>query len=87
MMPLSKSDFSISDACSVYEMAGGSGQSTYSRFCPNCGSPLTRNSERMSDRIYVHAASLDDPGLYRPEKSLYANAAQDWDKSAIIKED
>ena len=66
-------------------MTGGSGQSTYSSFCPNCGSPLTRQSERMSDRIYVHAASLDDPSDYAPAKSIYSEAAQHWD-DAIIKD-
>lgn len=84
MFPLAIGDFSISDNCKKFEMLGGSGQPTFSGFCPNCGSQLTRNSSRLSDRIYVHAASLDDPNLYRPEKSIYSNSAQSWDKGAII---
>ena len=86
MVPLATVDFSISEACKTYEMSGGSGQSTFSGFCPECGSQLTRRSERMSDRIYVHASSLDDPGKYDPEKSIYAGSAQPWDKAAIIGE-
>lgn len=85
IVPLAIADFSISDACKTYEMMGGSGQSTFSGFCPNCGSPLTRNSVRMRDRIYVHASSLDDPGKYDPEKSIYPDSAQVWDETAIIK--
>lgn len=83
MMPMELDSFSISDARQTFEMTGGSGQSTYSSFCPNCGSPLTRQSERMSDRIYVHAASLDDPSAYAPAKSIYSEAAQHWDDAII----
>jgi len=86
MVPLAIEGFEIGDACKTYEMLGGSGQPTYSGFCPNCGSPLTRNSARMNDRIYVHASSLDYPARYSPEKSIYSSAAQDWDKTAIIQE-
>ncbi len=78
--------FIISDVCKTYEMVGGSGQLTYSGFCPHCGSQITRRSERMGDRIYVHASSLNDPGKYSPEKSIYSASAQHWDASAIIKE-
>jgi len=85
MMPLALEDFTITDTCKIYEMSGGSGQSTFSGFCPTCGSQVTRNTQRMSDRIYVHASSLDDPGKYRPEKSIYPNSAQVWDEAAIIK--
>ena len=86
MMPLTLNSFTISDACKVYDMEGGSDQPTYSGFCPNCGSPLTRRSTKMSDRIYVHASSLDDPGKYAPEKSIYSDAAQPWDQGSVIPE-
>ncbi|GAB5464150.1 MAG: hypothetical protein HoeaKO_42410 [Hoeflea alexandrii] len=83
-MPLRVADFMIGEACKTYKMLGGSGQPTYSGFCPECGSQLTRSSARMSDRVYVHASSLDDPGKYCPEKSIYSGSAQSWDKVAII---
>lgn len=85
MVPLVIEDFSIDDACTTYQMRGGSGQPTFSGFCPKCGSPLTRRSARMSDRVYVHASSLDDPGRYEPEKSIYPDSAQPWDRAAIIR--
>ena len=83
MMPLDCETFSIGDDCKTFEMVGGSGQPTYSGFCPNCGSQLIRRSERMNDRVYVHAASLDDPGRYAPDKSIYSDSAQTWDSSVI----
>ena len=85
MLPLAIDGFSISADCKTYRMLGGSGQPTFSGFCPNCGSQLTRNSVRMSDRIYVHAASLDDPSTYKPDKSIYSGAAQNWDETSIVK--
>ncbi len=83
MVPLRAESFMISAGCKTYEMTGGSGRSTFSGFCPNCGSQITRRSERMSDRIYVHAASLDDPTCYVPVKSIYGDAAQPWDDAVI----
>ena len=84
MMPLVDESFVIGNACKTYEMLGGSGQPTYSDFCPNCGSQLTRRSNLMNDRVYVHASSLDDPGKYKPEKSIYSDSAQSWDATAIV---
>ena len=79
MMPLDANSFVASGSYTEYKMIGGSGQPTWSGFCQRCGSQLTRRSKRMEDRVYVHAASLDDPKQYSPSKSIYANSAQPWD--------
>ena len=79
MLPLVAGSFVLHGPVREFEMAGGSGRPTWSVFCGSCGAPLMRRSQRMSDRVYVHAASLDDPALYRPERVIYAEAAQDWD--------
>ncbi len=84
MMPLVAETFTIGDSCTIYEMIGGSGRPTFSGFCPNCGSQLVRRSEKFSDRVYIHAASLDDPTNYEPASSIYSETAQPWD-DAIIK--
>ncbi len=83
MKPAVIDSFEVNGSYKVFEMTGGSGLSTFSGFCSNCGSQLTRRSERVSACIYLHAASLDDPTLYQPEKSIYAKAAQPWDNSVI----
>lgn len=80
MMPLRAESFDVDGATASYQMTGGSGRPTFSRFCPICGSPLIRQSVRMADYVYVHAASLDDPAGYRPGNSIYTDAAQDWDR-------
>ncbi|WP_425038155.1 GFA family protein [Primorskyibacter sp. S187A] len=84
MVPLQRASFEISADCTIYEMRGGSGQPTFSGFCPGCGSQIFRRSTRMPDRMYVHAASLDDPTIYAPDISLYPEAAQPWDRDSII---
>lgn len=86
MLPLVRDGFSLTGPCQVFEMTGGSGLATFSGFCPTCGSQITRRSTRMSDRIYVHAGSLDQPSHYAPAKSICADAAQPWD-NAIIQDD
>ena len=79
MMPLEAATFSIGDAVKIFELIAGSGRSTYSRFCPKCGSQLTRRSEVNNDSVYVHAGSLDDPEDYAPTKSIYVSSAPTWD--------
>ena len=80
MMPLVAGTFKVEGAITEYRMTGASGRPTWSSFCPICGSPLTRRSERLGDLVYVHASSLDEPGRYKPSRSIYADAAQPWDK-------
>ena len=80
MFPLVTASFTLTGSATEYQMTGDSGQPTWSRFCPKCGSPLTRQSNRMKHMVYVHAASLDDPGRYTPGMVLYATSAQPWDE-------
>lgn len=80
MLPLDRATFRLDGPATEYRMTGGSGRPTWSGFCPTCASPLTRRSDRMSDRIYVHAASLDDPSRYEPTCVIYPEAAQPWDR-------
>ena len=83
MVPLEADVFKISDVCSIYAMIGASGQSTYSGFCPNCGSQLTRKAEIAPNWVFIHAASLDDPTIYVPAKSIHSGAAQPWDGAVV----
>ena len=83
MMPLDRTSFVIEGPAKAFVMKGRSGKATFSGFCDVCGSQLTRRSERMSHLIYVHAGSLDDPGRYSPDRSIFADAAQPWDRDSI----
>ncbi len=79
MVPLAAGSFSSKGTIREFAMTGGSGRPTWSGFCPNCGSPLTRRSERMNDRVYIHAASMDDPSDYNPTLAICREGAQHWD--------
>lgn len=82
MLPLKADAITLTGDYAEFEMQGGSGQSTWSGFCRTCGSPVTRRSARMSDRIYVHAGSLDEPATYASETSIFGDSAQPWDMPA-----
>ncbi|KZL20610.1 Glutathione-dependent formaldehyde-activating enzyme [Pseudovibrio axinellae] len=62
-----------------YKCQSDNGASTYSGFCHTCGSPLTSRTERFPNRIYIHAATLDDPSLFTPSFTIFEEAAQPWD--------
>ncbi|MEP3247453.1 MAG: GFA family protein [Sneathiella sp.] len=65
----------------VREYAQGSdnGATTFSGFCPSCGSPVSSRTERFPDRIYIHAATLDDPASFEPQFIVFSSEAQKWD--------
>ena len=46
-------------------------------FCPDCGSPLFGAGD---DEIQgIHASSLDDPSLFKPQFDIWTSDAQPWD--------
>lgn len=48
-------------------------------FCPLCGSPLLNRNAGHPDSLYIHAATLDDPGLFKPTAVIFSDNAQPWD--------
>ena len=53
-------------------------------FCADCGSRLTggeADPERDSKIIGMTAASLDDPGWFKPTSDIWVVDAQPWDSS------
>ena len=57
-----------------WDMVGDSGNVKTRAFCPTCGSPVYLTFAAMPDLFTVHAASLDDPGRYKPQVVTYARA-------------
>jgi len=83
MMPLDAATFQITDACKVFEMTGDTGGRSLSGFCPDCGSQLTRRFDTLSGKVFVHAASLDDPTDYTLLRSIFTGSAQPWGHDII----
>lgn len=48
-------------------------------FCPTCGSPVYLTFAARPDLFTVHAASLDDPGRFKPQAVTYGVRAYHWD--------
>ena len=57
-----------------------SGSQVSRGFCPTCGSPVMAKNSGVPDLRFIHAASLDDPALFKPESAVWTSAAQPWDE-------
>lgn len=69
----------IAGQVSTWRHPANSGNDKTHAFCPQCGTPLYVTFAAMPDLIAIHAASLDDPGLFSPQAITYASRAQPWD--------
>ena len=64
---------------SYYDMPADSGNTTTSGFCGRCGSPVLKKTSGYPQFLFFHAATLDDPSVYKPEMVVYAAFKQPWD--------
>ena len=70
---------SISDEIRFYDQTADSGNTVSSGFCPACGSPVLKKTSGYLEMLFIHAATLDDPGLFKPQKVVYSASRQPWD--------
>jgi hypothetical protein len=75
-----RADVKISGKVSVWKVAGDSGNAKMHAFCPSCGTPVYVTFVAMPDLIAVHAASLDDPGQFKPQMLTYGVRGRAWDR-------
>lgn len=62
-----------------HNVVGESGKAIERGFCPNCGSQVAIKLERLPGILALHAASLDDPSIFRPGMDVFTESAQPWD--------
>ena len=62
-----------------YRQIAEGGVTTKSGFCEKCGSPIMTQSEGYPEVMFIHAASLDDPTLFKPQQVAWHESAQAWD--------
>jgi hypothetical protein len=62
-----------------WDVAGDSGNVKSHAFCPACGSPVYLTFKSWPDLFTIHAASLDDPGRYKPQMVTYGVRGHTWD--------
>ena len=69
----------LSGEATQWRKPGDSGNVKTHGFCPNCGSPVYLRFAAMPGIFTVHAASLDDPGRFKPQVITYHLRALAWD--------
>ena len=72
--------FSVSGEVRFYDKAADSGNMISRGFCPTCGSAVYSRNSGMPGFVFVRASSLDDPELFQPQMSVYADRAVSWDR-------
>ena len=70
----------ITGEITYYDRTAANGHTVSQGFCATCGSPILNRNSGYPDNVYIHAASLDDPGLFKPERVIFRGEAQPWDK-------
>jgi len=60
-----------------YTYRGDSGNTVVRSFCPDCGTPLFGHTAGQ-DYVIVKVGSLDDPGVFRSQMTLWAGSAPAW---------
>jgi hypothetical protein len=76
---LAKADVTLTGTPTRYILAADSGNEVTSAFCATCGSPLYKTSVGHPEFMFFHAATLDDPSLYRPQSVVWVRSRQPWD--------
>jgi hypothetical protein len=69
----------IAGSYKEYATLAASGHTVYRAFCPVCGSSLFARNSAFTKVRPVSAATLDNPGIFQPEKDMWVADAQPWD--------
>jgi hypothetical protein len=69
----------LTGQASHWDFAGDSGNMKTRAFCSVCGSPVYMTLAVAPDIFVVHAASLDDPSRFKPQKVMYSSSGHAWD--------
>ena len=56
-----------------------SGNTMQRGYCPQCSSPVWLLEPHRPKLVFLHAASLDDPGIYNPVMDIFTDSAHRWD--------
>ncbi|TGL86405.1 aldehyde-activating protein [Leptospira congkakensis] len=75
----SRSAVKVEGETTNFDMVGDSGNIKTSSFCPKCGSPVYMTFAAMPELFTIHAASLNDPNLYKPQAVTYTIKGLSWD--------
>ena len=75
-----RADVKLTGKATHWDVAGDSGNVKTRGFCPACGSPVYLTFAAAPELFTIHAASLDDPGRYKPQMATYTARGHSWDR-------
>jgi hypothetical protein len=73
-----KPAISVTGAVQTFEGKGDSGNPTYKRFCPACGSPIQIEAAVMTNVVMIPVGTLDDKSAVKPAMQIFCDSAQPW---------
>lgn len=76
----SQQNVKLSGEAKIWQVAADNGNVKSHAFCPQCGAPVYLTFSATPTFFTIHAGSLDDPSLYRPQAVTFASRAQPWDR-------
>lgn len=62
-----------------FDRESDAGNTISQGFCPICGSPVFNRNSGYPGSLFFHAATLDEPAGFAPQKVVYRESAQPWD--------
>ncbi|GAA2860608.1 GFA family protein [Aminobacter niigataensis] len=74
-----QADVTVTGEAKTWRVTADSGNEKIHAFCPTCGTPVYLTFVAMPELIAIHAASLDDPGQFKPHAVTYGIRANAWD--------
>lgn len=72
-------DADVSGELRFYELTSDNGNAVSSGFCPVCGNPVLKKSSGYPEILFFHAATLEDPCLFKPQQVFWNASHQPWD--------
>ena len=69
----------VTGEATLWTTAGEGGTRKSRAFCPTCGAPAYIVFPDMPEVFVASAASLDDPGRYKPQFVIWTAAGPAWD--------
>ena len=76
---MARSAVTLTGEVRFFDQQSDRGNTVRRGFCPACGSPLLNENSAYPESWYIHAATLDDPGLFQPTTVLFSESSQPWD--------
>lgn len=62
------------DAAAAYASSPG----VTRRFCHNCGTSMTFESERWPDEVHLFVATMNDPDALKPDRHVFVEERIAW---------